>query len=306
VEGHCQTVRRTKERKKERVEEATEMTAIAASVANHPFVVSEEVHKICNGKRSALISAGAKESGLVEALQGKIEGNAAVACLEFAEIVSFGEGKFEAILLEASAELTQAGASDTAMATVRNGLAAGGTLLWLLPETSAEGKDLELLVAGFQDVAEVNINVAGYKAWCCKKPAWEVGSKAAIQRDSAATWAAAAAAEDGDGVALEDDDALLDAAAPVDTKKADAGSDCSTKRRACKNCSCGRAEMEAAGIEVVDAVEAPSACGNCSKGDAFRCATCPHLGKPAWNAGDVPIDSAAEGSAVKLAMVDDF
>lgn len=293
------------------------MAAIAgggSAVAEHPFVASSKVHEICSGKKCALVrngDASEQQDGIAEALQGKIDGNAAVASLQLQELVSWGEGKFQNILWEVtSAEsLQKAGASDTAMATIRNSLADGGTFLWLLPETVAVGKDLELLIAGFQDVAEVTLGgVAGYKAWSCKKPGgWEVGSKAAIQRDGASTWAAAAADGSNASVALEDDDALLDAAAPVDTKKADSGSDCSTKRRACKNCSCGRAEMEAAGIEVADsAADAPSACGNCSKGDAFRCATCPHLGKPAWNAGDVPIDSAAKGSAVKLAMVDDF
>jgi hypothetical protein len=42
----------------------------------------------------------------------------------------------------------------------------------------------------------------------------------------------------------------------------------------------------------------PSACGSCSKGDAFRCATCPSRGKPAWktdsNTGNVMIDMASD------------
>jgi len=54
-------------------------------------------------------------------------------------------------------------------------------------------------------------------------------------------------------------------------------------RKACDNCTCGRAEAEQA--EVSNTVTS-SACGNCSKGDAFRCAGCPYLGKPAFKEGE--------------------
>jgi hypothetical protein len=44
------------------------------------------------------------------------------------------------------------------------------------------------------------------------------------------------------------------------------GGDCSTSRKACKNCSCGRAEQEAAGVKVTltqDMLDNPqSSCGN--------------------------------------------
>ena len=61
-------------------------------------------------------------------------------------------------------------------------------------------------------------------------------------------------------------------------------------RKACDNCSCGRKEQEEAAsrgeISEIAAKQAPSsACGNCSKGDAFRCASCPYLGKPAFREG---------------------
>ena len=77
---------------------------------------------------------------------------------------------------------------------------------------------------------------------------------------------------------LLDDDDLLDeteiregADAAAEAK---ASGDCSTSATACKNCSCGRAEVEATGKELTaeEKKAFKSACGNCYKGDAFRCA----------------------------------
>jgi hypothetical protein len=64
-----------------------------------------------------------------------------------------------------------------------------------------------------------------------------------------------------------------------------AGDDCG--RKPCDDCSCGRAEAENGGK--AQAVKQPiktSACGKCNLGDAFRCASCPSLGKPAFKAGE--------------------
>jgi Uncharacterized conserved protein, contains Zn-ribbon-like motif len=68
-------------------------------------------------------------------------------------------------------------------------------------------------------------------------------------------------------------------------------------RKPCDNCTCGRAEREQPNqdqSEDVGAVENKrtvikdfkSSCGNCAKGDAFRCAGCPFLGKPAFKEGE--------------------
>jgi hypothetical protein len=64
-------------------------------------------------------------------------------------------------------------------------------------------------------------------------------------------------------------------------------------RKPCDDCTCGRAELEELkqhGQEQQNPQKVikdlKSACGSCSKGDAFRCAGCPFLGKPAFKVGE--------------------
>lgn len=92
---------------------------------------------------------------------------------------------------------------------------------------------------------------------------------------------------------IDEDDLLNDTtlgAPSMEPRTVKAGDDCSG-RKACDNCSCGRAEAEAGGAPMPvltkeELVQKTSACGNCAKGDAFRCASCPYLGKPAFKAGE--------------------
>mmetsp|Transcript_17382 Transcript_17382/g.28120 ORF Transcript_17382/g.28120 Transcript_17382/m.28120 type:complete len:258 (-) Transcript_17382:178-951(-) len=95
--------------------------------------------------------------------------------------------------------------------------------------------------------------------------------------------------DDGDDADMIDEDGLLednnDLLAPppaMNAESAVSGDDCAG-RKACDNCTCGRADQEAAG----EPKQAPkSSCGKCHLGDAFRCASCPYLGKPAFKPGE--------------------
>jgi hypothetical protein len=89
---------------------------------------------------------------------------------------------------------------------------------------------------------------------------------------------------------LIDENNLL--ANETEYKKIETSGDCSTKPKACKNCSCGRAEMETGATETPSVLEkiekgkVTSSCGNCYLGDAFRCGSCPYKGLPAFKSGD--------------------
>ncbi|TRY75992.1 hypothetical protein DNTS_010896 [Danionella cerebrum] len=139
------------------------------------------------------------------------------------------------------------------------------------------------------------------------KPNFEVGSstqlklsfgkktsaaeKPALNPSTAHTWTLSANDMDDDDVDLLDSDALLDA---EDLKKPDpsslkasCGDDSKKKRKACKNCTCGLAEeLEQESAAAQKASQPKSACGNCYLGDAFRCASCPFLGMPAFKPGE--------------------
>jgi anamorsin len=90
--------------------------------------------------------------------------------------------------------------------------------------------------------------------------------------------------EDADVI---DEDGLLDdkwlAPPPAMNLQVSASTDDCAGRTPCDNCTCGRANGTAEG----ELKQAPSSsCGKCHMGDAFRCASCPYLGKPAFKPGE--------------------
>ncbi|XP_070575043.1 anamorsin homolog [Ptychodera flava] len=141
----------------------------------------------------------------------------------------------------------------------------------------------------------------------CNKPAFEVGSssqlsftkkprietdKPKLDNNAAKVWTLSAFDMADDEVDLVDQDDLLDDDDFLKPDPSTLQADCGTgsgKRKACKNCSCGLAEeLENEGKTEKKSTKqsTTSACGNCYLGDAFRCASCPYLGMPAFKPGE--------------------
>ncbi|CAK6975109.1 anamorsin isoform X1 [Scomber scombrus] len=120
------------------------------------------------------------------------------------------------------------------------------------------------------------------------KPAAE---KPTLDPNTVKMWTLSANDIGDDDVDLLDSDALLD---EDDLKKPDPASlkaptcgEGAGKKKACKNCSCGLAEELEAESKGKQTTNMPkSACGSCYLGDAFRCASCPYAGMPAFKPGE--------------------
>ncbi|XP_033366861.1 anamorsin homolog [Bombus vosnesenskii] len=116
-----------------------------------------------------------------------------------------------------------------------------------------------------------------------EKRSFEIGSSVTLnfgEKKSSNVWKLDSAVDEE----LIDEDDLLDESdivKPITNLRV-----CSTtgKRKACKDCSCGLAE-ELSGKTAPEGT-AKSSCGNCYLGDAFRCASCPYLGMPAFKPGE--------------------
>jgi len=194
----------------------------------------------------------------------------------------------------------------------------GGSVIIQLP-SSADIKR-SLLFGGFENIQQVESSskhepteMFNEVQFVANKPqirmtAAKLNLKSKSKPDSGAKLWSFGAADTMDDIGLEDEDALLDhetekVTIPKTSIMEDCGVGVGSSRKPCKNCTCGRAEkwnqeQENDNIKK-DAKEMTSACGSCHLGDAFRCASCPYLGMPAF-------DPAKTGDAVKLSMTDDI
>lgn len=178
------------------------------------------------------------------------------------------------------------------LGVIAGALVPGGKLI-IQEGGAGEGLKKNLVLSGFTN-AEPLSQAAGFSA---SKPNWETGTKAAItlkpKAAAPATWTLGA--DDEDDELIEEED-LLTAEDLERPAGAVGGDDCevgAAGKKACADCTCGRAEGEVKKL-TKEMVENPtSGCGSCALGDAFRCAGCPYRGLPAFEMGkkiELPAD----------------
>ena len=142
---------------------------------------------------------------------------------------------------------------------------------------------MNLMIAGLVDVKEIDIS--GKIKITASKPTYCVGVSAPLKvKSNMDIWTVMSNDYSDDQDIIDESDLLTQdevrskPTLPVCGPK-------SKGKKACKNCSCGYADELDMAI-VSDKITVKSACGSCYKGDAFRCASCPYRGMPAFKPGD--------------------
>jgi hypothetical protein len=171
-------------------------------------------------------------------------------------------------------------------------LSPGSKLLLRVPAAAASDADTALLFAGFVNACARASAPGQIFEIDAQKPDYEAGAATLLPSSKTAAQAPARALSawklSADDDVIDEDSLLsgLDDSAAATVKISN--DDCDLiagVRKACANCSCGRAEAEDASKPPPVAVD-NSACGSCYLGDAFRCAGCPSRGLPPFKPGE--------------------
>ncbi|CAM6043810.1 unnamed protein product [Sphagnum compactum] len=232
----------------------------------------------------------------VQTFGDKAAGGKAMAVVTNASYLAPGSSSLEVVisLVENPGHHTQAWLSE-----IVHVLRPGG-VLWLQEPFACQDTqavlERNLLLAGFVDVETADISIivlhVGVEA---ESTLVSLGDTLRLSSEDvndtslplANTWKATSVDDDGDE--FVDEDALLD---EDDLKRPvlPGADDCEVEKagkKACKNCTCGRAELEEKTPLTAAQLNNPqSACGNCGLGDAFRCGGCPYRGLPAFKLGE--------------------
>ncbi|TYZ59128.1 hypothetical protein PybrP1_000053 [[Pythium] brassicae (nom. inval.)] len=225
-----------------------------------------------------------------------------------AQTAAVASGSFDAVVSfnEAGDDLT------TELQALSPLVKAGGALHVFVANASEDTKSsilMALMIAGFVEAADSDAadaasffpEAARARCFSSKKPSFETGAALSLSKKPVAAtsavlplkkWTVLADefdddGDDGDDDDIIDEDTLLDDTDEVlKAAKSDCGPTVGGKKRACKNCTCGlKDEEDKPVVSDTELSQMVSGCGNCFKGDAFRCGSCPFLGKPAFKPG---------------------
>lgn len=178
----------------------------------------------------------------------------------------------------------------------------------ILSEDTSSSLETRLLLAGFINIEPNPFN----KTVTCQLPDYPMGTSFSLSEAPTTTkdiWASVLSDTTEKTAAVIDDDELLENDGIVNGNGVECGpgegKSKTIKRKACKNCTCGLADMDGNMLEnedennienknskvVMDGKKneqqpPKSGCGSCNLGDAFRCASCPYLGLPPFKEGE--------------------
>lgn len=196
------------------------------------------------------------------------------------QLAGYGQSQFDVILANVTS-----GSSEVASHLLKL-VKPKGKVVFKDDSANPDATLSNLLLSGFINILSSDGNV-----FVGEKPNYEIGSAAKLsfggnKAKVAAVWKLDVDDEEDERI---DADELLDDEDKV-KPSAESLRVCGTtgKRKACKDCSCGLAEeleSETKGTTMQN-TESKSSCGSCYLGDAFRCATCPYLGMPAFKPGE--------------------
>ncbi|XP_047065307.1 anamorsin homolog 2-like [Lolium rigidum] len=181
---------------------------------------------------------------------------------------------------------------DQFVAELNRVLQAGGIVLVQSFTPSSDQKPnnyikRQLLMGGFVEVqASATSSPDSVQSFIirAKKPAWSMGSSFPLKK----------AIKPLPNTEIDDDEHSLLTEDDLKKPQLPVAGDCevgATKkaRKACKNCSCGRAEaeqkVEKLGLTAEQIDNPVSACGSCGLGDGFRCSSCPYRGLAPFKLG---------------------